>query len=189
MRTLTNTVFLLLVALFGFGFLLSHSINLTMELTKTKNQLERVQSDMQMLKAQYGALVEAKNQLTEQVARLISENNGLRIKGETLEAERLALTSQIETLQRQLDFVEKANPILAWLVSARVRSVAALLVVPVVPLSFGAVYMITHQKANKPTVASKKGRRESQPTFQAALTREELHFIAQHRRSRQSPGS
>ena len=180
-----EVILLLLLVPIGCGFLLSSTLSLNQELTEAKDQLARMQADMQMLQAQYQALVEEKSRLAEQVSGLTGENAGLRARVETLEAERLVLTGQIDALQGKLAFIEAVNSIPAWLGSSA-RRVAALLILPVVPLSFGAVYVMTHQKAtNRPAVRTKR-RGQRQNTFQAELTREEFHILAQLRRSQRA---
>jgi len=176
MRTLGNTIFLLLAALFGFGFLLAYSLNITKELTETRAQLTRIQ-------IQYQAMVDEKNRMAEQVSGLTGENTTLQSRVEAQEAERHALTSQIETLEMQLDIIEKANPFLAWLVTtSKGRVAATLLVVPIAPLSLAAMYRMFYPKAtNLPTLVNSHQRGGA--TIQASLTRDELHLIAQRRRS------
>jgi hypothetical protein len=183
MRSLGNTIFLLLVALFGFGFLLAYSFNLMKELTDTKGQLTQMQAEMQALQIQYQTAVDEKNKLTEQVSGLISENTALQIRVRTLEAEHQALTGNIEALQMQLDLVEKAHPLLAWLVSTSQGHITtALLVVPVVPLSLAAMYIMVHPKTTNPYIPANR-LEKGQTTIRTALTREEFHLIAQYRRS------
>ena len=182
MRTLGNVILLLLLALGGFGFLLSYSLNLTRELAETKSQLARMQSEVQTFEARYQALAEEKNRLTELVSGLNSENAGLRTRVQSLETERLELAGQIETLQKQVALTREADPIIAWLVSTTTGRLATLFLLPAVPLSFGAVYIIARRKAT----ASLKSREGDQATVQAVLTREEFHFIVERRRSRRS---
>jgi len=180
-----TAIFLGLLALFGFGFFLAHSFNLSQELTEARAQLARLQAESQMLEAQYQALLEEKNRLTDQVSGLAGENGDLRRQVHTLEAERLSLTRQIQTLQAKLGLAARANPLLAWLVfGAPGRGIAALLVVPMVPLSLGVAYILTHGRAANSPSGSTNGRDSNHTTIRALLTREEFHLIARHRRSR-----
>ena len=188
MRSLANPFFLLLIALFGFGFLMDHSINLSRELTEARDQLTRMQSEMQSLQAQYQAILGERNQLTEQVSRLTNENSALQARIQSLDSERLALSAQIEILQNQLNLAKKANPLLARLIAFPKRGLAAaLILVPMLPLSLGAVYVMTHpKKTDRPVTQA--DRTAGQESFQATLTREELHFIARRRRSHSGRG-
>jgi cell division protein FtsB len=172
----SNIVLLLLITLVGFGFLLSHTINLQEELTQTRSQLARMEAELQ-------ALIEEKALLTGQVSGLSNENDGLRARVEALEAERLALTDQIDILQRKLALVEVANPILIWPLSTSVGRVAALVGLPMVPLSLGAAYVMNYKRATQLPAIRRCGTGRTQTTFQGALTREEFHLIALRRRS------
>jgi cell division protein FtsB len=186
MQTIGSVILIVVLVLISFGFLVDYSLNLHQELIDTRDQFAHMQAEMQTLQAQYQAMVEEKNRLTEQIVGLTGDNAGLRARIETLEADRRALMGQIDTLQSKLALIENANPILVWLVSSSDGRVAALLVLPILPLSFGAVYVMTHQKSTNLPAASTKGLSLGQTTFQAALTREEFHLITRHRRSRQA---
>ena len=176
-----SILFLLLLALFGFGFLLSHSITLNQELTDAQDQLAHLQTQQQALEVQYQALLEERNRLTSQVSSLTADNENLRTRVSTLEAERQSLTEQIETLQKQLNLAQRANPILNWLVSAHVeRLTAALLVVPILPLSLGAVYIMTYPKGAH-FLAPTNNVTPGKAKYRATLTREELQWIARRR--------
>jgi hypothetical protein len=180
----SNIVLLLLITLVAFGFLLSHSINLNEQLTQTRDQLAQAEADVQRLEGQYQAIVQEKNQLAGQVSGLNNINEGLQARVETFEAERLALTAQIEELQNKLALMEAAHPILTWLLSSPTGRVIAMVVLPLVPLSLGTVYVIANKKVTNLPTSQRSGSGGSQITFQATLTREEFHLIAMRRRSR-----
>ena len=179
----SNIVLLLLITLVAFGFLLSHSINLNAQLTQTRVQLAQTQAEIQALNNKYQALIWEKNHLTEQASRLSSDNASLQTRVETLEAERLALTGQIEELQSKLALIEAAHPILTWLVSDPMGRVLAMIVMPIVPLSLGTVYVMVNKKSTNLPVSRRNGSGGRQTTIQAALTRDEFHLIAMRRKS------
>jgi len=190
MRSLANTVFLLIVALFGLGFLLDHSINLSRELTETRAQLTRMQAEVQSLQAQYQAILNEKNQLYGQVSKLANENSALQARVQTLDSERQALDAQITVLQRQVYLIQNASPWLAWLVSIpKGHLMTALIFVPVLPLSLGAVYVVTHSRNTSPRfhLLNRTGTPHDQ--IQATLTREEVRFLARHRRAQLGGGT
>jgi|KBSSwiStaDraftv2_1062776.scaffolds.fasta_scaffold905784_2 hypothetical protein len=179
-----SIILLPLLALIGFGFFLAYSINLSSELIETRAHLAQVQAERQALEAQYQALVEEKNHLTVQLSGLAGENTDLRLRLGTLESERQTLSSQVETMQAQLNHAQRTNLLLSGLFSSSVGRLAATLVVPIIPLSLGAVYAITRPKgARKPTLPRSLST-EPHTKIQATLTREEFHLITQRRRSR-----
>ena len=175
-----DALLLLLLALIGFGFLLSHSLNLNQELTEARYQLAQTQSELRAVEAQVQALMEEKNRLTAQVAGLAGDNTALQARLDTLESDRLILRAQIETLQAQVAFVESTSPLLGWLAASPGGRVAILLLVPALPLSFGLAYRLAHRQATQPNTVPPA----AHSTFQATLTREELHQLAQLRRAR-----
>ena len=183
MRILGSVMFVLLLALFGFGFSLAYTVSLSRQLTEMQTQLANLQGELQAVRVQYAMLLEERNQLAAQAAGLSSENAALRARIETLESERQSLGGQIQSLQRRLALIAEADSLLGWLNSSFVGRLAALLVVPVMPLSFGAVYILRHRRITRPQAASTK----SSAPFQAALTREEFHELGRLRKSRAAP--
>ena len=172
-----TAIFLLFLALFGFGYFLAHSVNLSQELDETRQQLARLQQESRALEAQYRILLEERNRLTGQVTGLTGENENLRRRIDTLETERVALSRQIESLEGQVVLAQRANGLFGWLVSD--HGPLALLIVPALPLSLGAAYVMAHRKAANPS-----SRLPTNPaTFRALLTREEMYLLRQHRRS------
>jgi cell division protein FtsB len=186
-----TAILLPLLALFGFGFFLAFSFNLSRELIETRNQLTGLQTEKQALEAKYQALIVETNRLTGQVSGLTSENEDLRRRIDTLEVERVSLTHEIETLQGQLALAQKANSLFAWLVSgpAERSPLALLVIVPMLPLSLGTAYVIGHHKGRRPPVRPANRLEPSSATFQGLLTREEFHIIAQYRKLRPQAGS
>lgn len=181
-----GTAFLLpLLALFGFGFFLAYSFTLSRELSESRTQFAQLQAERQILDAQYQALLQEKNRLTGQVSNLSGENESLRRQVNTLATQGLLLSNQVESLQGQLDLAKRLNPLLAWLIPVPSQPGAlAFLIVPMVPLSLGAAYIITRRKAINPLKRPAK-RWELDPTIcQALLTREEFHIILMYRRFR-----
>lgn len=182
-----NVVLFILLALTGFGFCLAYSINLSRELTDTRALLSQVQAERQALEAKYQALAEEKNRLASQVSDLSGKNVNLRQRVEDLKSERLLLTNQLDGLQKQLALVQKANPLLTWLLSLPAGHVAvAALMVPVVPLSLGAIYVMSHAKNIRFDGTQRKHGQAGLVKFHGDLTRDELHLIAQHRRAQQT---
>jgi hypothetical protein len=180
MRT-GNVILFILLVLIGFGFLLYYSIDMTRELTETREHLTQVQAAMQTLEIQYQVLVEENGRLNGQVVGLTEQNTALQSRLTIMENERITLQGQIEILQGHLADYEKAHSFITWLESSpSVRLATALIVVPGVPISFGVVYMATHHKAS----ASHRTPGENLPPFQTTLTPEEFQFLVQRRQSR-----
>ena len=179
----SDIVLLLLITLVAFGFLLSHSINLNEQLTQTRVQLAETQAAMQELNNKYQIIAWEKAHLTEQVSGLRIDNVNLQARVETLEAERLTLTAQMEELQSKLALIEAATPTLVWLVSNPMGLALAWIVIPIVPISLGTVFVMTHKKPTNATASHGNGKRGSQTTIQAVLTRDEFHLVAMRRKS------
>lgn len=182
MRT-GNVILLILLVLIGFGFLLYYSIDLTRELAQTRNDLAQMQAAMQSLEAQYQALLEENERLNGQVAGLTEQNVALQSQLRTLEDQTDALDEQVQVLQAKLALMEQAHPILAWLASSSPYRLAALFVMPMVPITFGVVYVAAHRKTAGPGAAPATRGAGSQPAVHAALTPEEFQLIMQRRRS------
>ena len=185
MRTIGNIIMVQLMALFGCGFLVAYSLNITQELTETKEQLAQTQMELRTLEAQYQAVIEEKKQLKEQIMELTSENTDLLAKVESLEVEKQILSDKIFTIQNKLEILEKNNPVLTWLASSPAKYFTVLFVLPIVPISFGTAYVISYQKKKKAFQAHRmNNQRENQSTVLTKLTRDEFHIIAQYRRYR-----
>jgi hypothetical protein len=181
-----NFILLTLLALIGLRYCLAYNIGLSQELIETRRQLLQVQAERQALDAQYQSLMEEKNQLADQVSGMTNENEELRVQMKTLKDEQQVLNSQIEDLQKELKLIHKANPILAWFFAGPIEKVVAILLLPILPLSLGAAYIMTHAKEIRGTGATVSYSGQRQTTFQVGVTREELHLIALHRRSRRA---
>ena len=177
-----TVLLLLLLALFGSGFLLDRSLNLTEDLTATQEQLAQLQAQQRTIEAQYQALLTENDRLTQQVSGLTVENEDLRTRLEAMQGQRKELNDQIALLQNQLDVAQAANHVLDPLTNASAGRIAlGLLIVPILPLSLGAAYIMTHPKVTH-VAKQPKARTDDHETFQAAVTREELHMISQRRR-------
>ena len=183
MRTLGNVLLLSLLAIFGFGFSLAHILNLTQELDDARRQLGNLQAEMQVLQSRFQELELERDRLAIQVQEMAVANAELQAQNERLEAERMTLSHQIADLQKQLALLENKNQTLERLVAFTNERLTALLIFPMLPLSFGAVYVMARRKMTSPSGRSIHDKRLEQSMFQTALTREELHLIAQHRRS------
>jgi predicted RNase H-like nuclease (RuvC/YqgF family) len=169
-----------MVAIFASGFLLAHTINITQEMSELKANLARTQDELRSLDALYQAAIEEKNILIDQNTQLSDENTVLNARIKVLETERQTIKSQLEILQERLTSIEKTNSILTWLGSSAVGRVATILSIPIVPLSFGTIYMISCFKKNSQIL---RGNGRMQDTYQILLTREEIQFLARRRRS------
>jgi hypothetical protein len=180
--TMRNVIVLPLLALIGFGFCLAFNMNLTKELMETREQLARAQSERQTLEAQYLRLVQANNDLSAQISARSAENAGLQRQLETIKTERRMLSEQVTTLQNQMALFRRANPLLDSFVSSPVKKLAAVLLLPVVPISLGAIYVRKHTK-RAGGVAKRKMSTNDLDTYQVALTREELNWIERQRRA------
>lgn len=178
-------ILLPLLALFGFGFSLAYSFNLSRELTESRTQFAQLQAERQSLEAQYQALLQENNRLTGQVSSLSGENQSLRRQVNTLATQRLLLANQVEVLQGKLDLAKKANQLLTWLGPAPNQPGSlALLVVPMLPLSLGVAYLLSHRKATHSVARSLVAQGQVPAAFPALLTREEFHILSQYRRTR-----
>lgn len=175
---ISTIVALPLLALIGFGYFLSHSISTSRELLETREQLAQIQAAHQALELQYQTLVQEKNSLAAQAEALRHENADLHEQVTALGTQRQALASQIEPMRTRLALLEEANPLLTQLLALPAGQLAAFLLVPMLPLSIGAVYVMVHAKTSR-----NKGP-QTEGTFQAALTREELQWIARRRRQK-----
>jgi cell division protein FtsB len=184
MRTLGNVILLLLLAIFGFGFSLAHILNLARELADARQQIGDLHAEMKILRSRFQELELERDRLAIQVQELAGANAELQAQNDRLEAERLRLVSQIEALQKQLAQIESKSRALESLVAFTRERLAALLLFPILPLSFGAVYVMARRKIAIPSARSRNDRKSEQSIIQTTLTREELHLIAQHRRSR-----
>lgn len=173
MRT-GNVILLLLLVLIGFGALLYYSIDLTLELAATRDQLLQVQTAMQTLEAQIQDLAAENERLTAENTNLAGANASLLAQLTAVESERLALKEQVNSLQAQLAIMEKAHPFLAWLASTSVYRLAILFVLPAVPITFGVVYAVNHKRIGV--------RGSSSSVIQTALTEEEFQLIVQRRK-------
>jgi septal ring factor EnvC (AmiA/AmiB activator) len=179
-----TVILLLLLSLFGSGFLLNQTMHLTDQLNTNHEQLAQLQLEKQTLEVQYQALLADRNQLAQSVERLSAENTDLYMKLDSLEAERNEINARIDVLQNELDDARAANPLLAELANVSSgRMALALLVVPILPLSISTLYMIIRQKNTHTSVRITNPRIDPE-SIQTALTREELHLIAQRRRSK-----
>lgn len=177
-----TVILVLLLALFGSGFLLSQTMHLTEELNANQEQLARLQLEKQSLEAQYQALLNERNQLAQRATGLSVENEELHSQLDAMQTERRNLNDQIATLQNQLQVVQRSNRLVTGLANALTGHIAlAILILPSLPLSMGAVYVMTHPKKTKPDARQTYSSRH-QGTIQATLTRDELHQIAQQRR-------
>lgn len=173
MRT-GNVILLLLLVLIGFGALLYYSVDLTQELIATRDQLAQTQAAMQILQAQLQALAVENERLLAENTNLAGANASLLAQVAALENARLALEEQVKTLQARLAMIEKAHPVLAWLASPNPYRLAALFVLPVVPITFGVVYAVNHKRTG--------ARGSSGAVIHTALTGEEFQLIVQRRK-------
>jgi hypothetical protein len=173
MRT-GNVFLLLLLVLIGFGALLYYSIDLTLELAATRDQLAQVQSAMQTLEVQHQTLAYENERLSAENANLAGANASLLAQLTAVENDRLALEEQVNTLQAQLAVMEKAHPFLAWLASSSAYRFAALFVLPAVPITFGVVYVVNHKRIG--------AQGSSVSVIHTALTAEEFNLIVQRRK-------
>lgn len=173
MRT-GNVILLLLLMLIGFGALLYYSIDLTLELAATRDQLSQVQTAMQTLEAQVQALAAENEQLSAENSNLAGANASLLAQLSAVESKRLALEEQVNSLKAQLAIMEKAHPFLAWLASTSVYRLVTLFVLPAVPITFGVAYAVNHKRIGV--------RGSSSSVIHTALTEEEFQLIVQRRK-------
>ena len=185
MRTLGSVLLILVLALFGFGFSLAHNLTQAQELATTRQQLAALQAQNQQLQLRYQQLELQRQQLSGQVQGLSSENANLQARINDLEMERTALAAQIDTYQNRLAILEQAHPLIRWLTNSPSGWVASLIVLPGLPLSFGAIYIF---KARNRSTKSHPPSPDRANQVQALLTPEECHLIAKHRRECQ-PGT
>lgn len=184
MRSLGSVFLLLLLSIFGFGFLSAYCYDLYQQVVQIKAETEYLLTEMDALEAQYQALVTERDRLKQQVSALSAENANLLQRIQSLEAERETLSGQLRDLQTQLALLEKATPLLTWLDHKLAEGLVALLIVPLLPLSMRMVYVIARRHETHQTAILPKEAGIASQEFQAALTREEFHLLAQHRRSR-----
>ena len=183
MRTLGSVLFLLFLAIFGFGFSLSHSFNLTKELATTRQQINALQAEKQDLQSHYQNLELENKRLATQLQEQRGENADQQAQLERLETERAALARQIEMYQNRLAALEKVHPLLTWLNNSSAGRFASLIVLPSLPLSLGAIYIFKSRKrtASQPQRSSISPVRHHKQLV--VLTLEECHMLAQLRRS------
>jgi septal ring factor EnvC (AmiA/AmiB activator) len=177
-----NIILLPLLASIGLGFCLALNINLTIELMETREQLARAQSERQALEAQYQTLVQANNDLAAQSSALSAANADLQRQLATIQTECQRLSEQVLSLQSQVALFRRVHPVLDSLASASGKQLAAVLLLPVVPISLAVAYLRKHigrsggrGKRNGPTNAPN--------TYQVALTCEELDWLERRRRA------
>ncbi len=183
MRSFGAVFLLLVLSLIGFGFLASYSYQLYQRVEEKDAQLESLQADVEALDAQYQAAIAERDRLNQQVSDLHAQNLDLLNQLQVLKNERKTLLSQNKNLQMRVTFMEKANPFLGWPGARPVGALAALLVVPLIPVSWRAVHVMARRNAPHTMAALPEGAHRP-GMFLAALTRDEFHLLARYRRSR-----
>ena len=151
-------VFLFLLVVIGFGFLLSDRIHIGNDLDVARDQLAGTKEILSQREIENEALKLENERLVAQINALTSENQGLRAQINTLVNERVVLLSQQKAAQSNFSLVAQENLLLEWFTSTPWRPlVAALLFLPVLPLSVGAAYIVTRRKATIPSPEQSNG--------------------------------
>ena len=173
-----STITFLLFALIALGFLLADSINTREELVQIRQQNEQLSQEVLAIRAERDAAIEslAKNEQT--IGELTQQNIVQQEQIQRLSEENTTLKEQNSILQGQTEALKFFNSLRSSLPSS--LSLAFLL--PLIPVSMAATYIIVrYNKNHNQTQAVKK---KDQRKTLVQLTDEEIKEIIRNRRAK-----
>lgn len=173
-----SAITFLLLALIALGFLLSDSINTREELVQIQQQNQQLSQELQTMQVERDAANESLAKSEQKINELTQQNLAQQEQIRNLIEENANLKEQNSALQSQTE----ALKLFSSLRSTFPRSLSLALLLPVIPVSMAATYVIV--RYNKNHAQRKTTKDKSQRKTAVQLTDDEVKEIIRIRRSK-----